>query len=59
MASKENIRAVSVDPQLEGMDGLYQAIGEVLKDGINFVRASALVVQSRTDSSTAWIRFCV
>ena len=59
MASKENIRAVFVDPQLEGMDGLYQAIGEVLKDGINFVRASALVVQSRADSSTAWIRFCV
>ena len=59
MASKENIRAVFVDPQLEGMVGLYQAIGEVLKDGINFVRASALVVQSRTDSSTAWIRFCV
>jgi hypothetical protein len=59
MASKDRIRAVFADPQLDGMDGLYQAIGEMLKDGVDFDRAYSLVVQSGTDASTTWIMFCV
>ena len=59
MASRDSIRAVFADPQLEGMDALYQAIGALLKKGIDFDHAYALVIQSGTDASTTWIRFCV
>ena len=59
MASRDRIRVVFSDPQLDGMDGLYQAIGEMLKDGVDFDRAYSLVVQSGTDASTTWIKFCV
>ena len=41
------------------MDGLYQAIGEMLKDGVDFYRAHSWVVESGTDASTTLIRFCV
>ena len=30
MATKEEIRAVFADPQLDGMERLYDAIGEML-----------------------------
>ena len=59
MASRDRIRAVFADPQLDGMDHLYQAIGAMLKDGIAFDSAYAQVVQSGADSAKIWIRFCV
>ena len=59
MASRDSIRAVFADPQLDGMVDLYQAIGEILKDGVDFDRAYDMVVQSGSDASITWIRFCV
>ena len=59
MASRDRIRAVFADPQLDGMDRLYQAIGAMLKDGVDFDSAYAQVVQSGADSAKTWIRFCV
>lgn len=59
MASRDSFRAVFSDPLLVGMDGFYQAIGEMLKNGVDFDRAYSLVVQSDTNASTTWIRFCV
>lgn len=59
MESRDNIRAVFADPQLEGMEDLYQAIGAMLKDGVGFDRAYELVLQSGANSSKTWVRFCV
>ncbi len=59
MASRDRIRAVFADPQLDGMDSLYQAIGTILKDGVAFDSAYDRVVQSGADSAQTWIRFCV
>ena len=33
MATRDEIRAVFADPQLNGMEVLYEAIGEMLNDG--------------------------
>ena len=41
------------------MDGHYQAIGEMLKDSVDFDRAYSLVVQSGSEYSSTWIKFCV
>lgn len=59
MATRESIRAVYADPQVDGMKDLYRAIGAMLKEGVDFDCAYALVVQSGSDSSLTWIRFCV
>ena len=59
MATRESIRAVYADPQVYGMKHLYHAIGAMLKEGVDFDRAYALVVQSGSDCSLTWIRFCV
>ncbi len=59
MASRNDIREVFADPQLDGMDDLYQAIGAMLKDGVDFDRAYGLVSQSGSGPSMTWIRFCV
>lgn len=59
MTSLDSIRSVFEDPQLVGMEVLYQEIGAMLKKGVEFDCAYALVVQSSTKASTAWIRFCV
>ena len=59
MESRDSIRAVFADPQLEGMEDLYQMIGAMMKDGVGFERAYELVLQSGANSSMTWVRFCV
>ena len=46
MASSDEIRAVFADPQVDGMDSLYKAIGWFLKDGADFDRAYQLVIEA-------------
>ena len=36
MATRDEIRAVFADPQLDGMGRLYDAIGEMLLTGVEF-----------------------
>ena len=59
MASREEIRAVFADPQLDGMERLYDAIGEMLLEGTEFENAYSLVIAAGDDQATTWIRFCV
>ena len=59
MATKDEIRAVFADPQLDGMDGLYGAIGEMLQDGAEFENAYSLVIAAGDAPANTWIRFCV
>ena len=59
MATKEEIRAVFADPQLDGMDELYQCIGEMLQDGAEFENAYSLVIAAGDTPANTWIRFCV
>ena len=59
MATKEEIRAVFADPQLDGMDALYQSIGEMLQDGAEFDNAYSLVIAAGDTPANTWIRFCV
>ena len=59
MATKEEIRAAFADPQLDGMDRLYEAIGEMLLTGAEFENAYSLVIAAGDDQATTWIRFCV
>ena len=59
MATKEEIRAVFADPQLDGMDALYQSIGEMLQDGAEFDNAYLFVIAAGDTPANAWIRFCV
>ena len=59
MATREEIRAVFDDPQLDGMDALYQSIGEMLQDGAEFENAYSLVIAAGDTQANTWIRFCV
>ena len=59
MASREEIRAVFSDPQLDGMDELNQCIGEMLQDGADFENAYSLVIAAGDAPANTWIRFCV
>ena len=59
MATKKEIRAVFAYPQLDGMDALYQSIGEMLQDGAEFDNAYSLVIAAGDAPSNTWIRFCV
>ena len=59
MASRNEIRAVFADPQEDGMDALYKAIGCSLKDGANFDRAYQLVIEASGVEAATWITFCV
>ncbi len=59
MATKEEIRAVFADPQLEGMDALYQCIGEMLQNSAEFENAYSLVIAAGDAPANTWIRFCV
>ena len=59
MATKEEIRAVFADPQLDGIDALYQCIGEMLQDGAEFDNAYLLVIAPGDTQANTWIRFCV
>ncbi len=59
MATKEEIRAVFADPQIDGMDELYQSIGEMLQDAAEFENAYSLVIAAGDVPANTWIRFCV
>ena len=59
MTTREEIRAVFADPQLDGMEALYEAIGEMLNDGAEFERAYALVIEAGSEPANTWIQFCV
>ena len=47
------------DPQVEGMELLYTAIGEQLQQGISFDNAYANTISAGGVAATTWIRFCV
>ena len=59
MATKEEILAVFADPQVDGMDALYQCIVEMLQDGDEFDNAYSLVIAAGDTPANSWIRFCV
>ena len=59
MATKDEIRAVFADPQLDGMNRLYDAIGVMLQDGAEFENAYSLVIAAGDVHATTWIKFCV
>ena len=59
MASSDEIRAVFADPQVDGMDALYKAIGWFLNDGADFDRAYQLVIEASGVEAATWITFCV
>ena len=59
MATKEEIRAVFADPQIDGMDALYQCIKEMLQEGAEFDNAYSLVIAAGDATANTWIRFCV
>jgi len=59
MSTRDEIRAVFADPQLDGMDCLYGAIGSMLQDGSEFQPAYSFVVSAGDSPATTWIRFCV
>ena len=59
MATKEEIRSVFADPQLDGMEALYEAIGAILNDGAEFDRAYSLVIEAGSEPAKTWIQFCV
>ena len=41
------------------MEGLYEAIGAMLKDGAEFDRAYDLLNEAGSEPANTWIRFCV
>ena len=59
MATRDEIRAVFADPQLDGMERLYDAIGEMLLTGAEVENAYSLVIGAGDVQATTWIRFCV
>ena len=59
MATKEQIRAVFANPQVDGMEALYQCIGELLKDSAEFENAYLFVIAAGGIPVTTWISFFV
>lgn len=59
MATKEQIRAVFADPQVDGMEAFYQCIGELLKDVAEFQYTYSLVIAAGGIPANTWITFCV
>ena len=59
MATKDDIRDVFSNPQLDGMNHLYDAIGAMLLDQPDFERAYSLVIAAGDAPATTWIKFCV
>ena len=59
MATRDEIRAVFAGPQLDGMECLYDAIGEMLLTVAEFENAYSLVIAAGEVQSTTWIQFCV
>ncbi len=40
------------------MEALYEAIGEMLKDGVGFELAYLLFIEAGSEPANTWIRFC-
>ena len=59
MASSDEIRSVFADPEVDGMDALYKAIGWFLKDGADFDGAYQLVIEASGVEAATWITFRV
>ena len=59
MATRDEIRAVFADPQLNGMESLYESIGEMLLTGAEFEKAYSLVIAAGDVQATTCIKFCV
>ena len=59
MATKDEIRAVFADQQLDGMNRLYDAIGAMLLNQADFENAYSLVISAGDAPANTWIKFCV
>ena len=59
MATRDEIRVVFADPQIDGMEHLYEAIGQMLLAGAEFENAYSFVIGAGDVQATTWIRFCV
>ena len=59
MPSRDEIRAIYADPQVDGMESLYAAIGLAVSNGADFDRAYQLVIHASGPEAKAWISFCV
>ncbi len=59
MATRDEIRTVFADPQLDGMERLFDAIGEMLLEGTEFEIAYSLVIAAGDVQANIWIKFCV
>lgn len=56
---RQSIQAVYADPQVDGMEDLYQAIASKMSLQQNFAQAYAEVIASGDKAAKTWIRFCV
>ena len=59
MNDLQSIQAVYADPQVDGMDDLYQAIASNMSPHQNFEQAYAEVIAAGGTAAQTWIRFCV
>ena len=60
MPSRDELRAISADPQVEGMDRLYEAIGVCIHEwGDEFATALDSVIGIKGPEAEAWLSFCV
>ena len=59
MATKDEIRAVFADPDLDGLNCLYAAIGALLQDGSECETSYSLVIAAGDAPANTWIKFCV
>ena len=59
MNDLQSIQAVYADPQVDGMDDLYQAIASKMSPHQNFAQAYAEVIAAGGTAAQTWIRFCV
>lgn len=59
MTTKDEIRAVFADPQLDGMNHLFDAIGAMLLNQTDFERAYSLVIAASDAPAITWIKLCV
>ena len=56
---RQSIHAVYDDPQVDGMEDLYEAIASKMSLQQNFEQAYAEVIASGDTAAQTWIRFCL
>ena len=59
MNDLQSIQAVYANPQVDGMDDLYQAIASKMSPHQNFEQAYAEVIAAGGTAAQTWIRFCL